>query len=399
MRDDGLILAETGSEEAAPAQEVRTNIVHVISPALVGGAESVVNALAQAQHAAGANVAVVALRADSSPNPMVAALRSTGVTVHEVVAPHRHYRREVIATAECLVERKAAVVHTHIYHADFVGYLAARRLRLPVIATYHGHTRGSLRNRVYEWADRRLLRRFAAVICVSERNRERLLRAGCPSHRLAVVRNRPTITSFADRVSARAILGIPPDARVVGWVGRLSHEKGPDIASDVAREALGGAELLLMVGDGPMRPSLTAAMQSDPRPARARLAGAWPNIATLLGAFDLLVISSRSEGLPMVLLEAMAAGVPIVTFAVGGIPEVVDQQSAWVVPAGDQVALARAIREALDRPDDAHARSLRARAVLDTRFSAREWVAEVDAVYRAVLHRPTLHGRSEAHRD
>src|SRR5207247_1226361 len=99
-----------------------------------------------------------------------------------------------------------------------------------------------------------------------------------------------------------------------------------------------------------------------------RLLGSREGMARLLRAFDVLVLSSRTEGTPMILLEALAAGVPVVSLAVGGVPDVLDQESGWLVPSGDTAGLAEAIRQVLEHPLEGGRRADEARCVLETRF-------------------------------
>src|SRR5207247_455815 len=111
-------------------------------------------------------------------------------------------------------------------------------------------------------------------------------------------------------------------------------------------------------------------------------------MARLLRAFDVLVLSSRTEGTPMILLEALAAGVPVVSFAVGGVPDVIDQESGWLVPSGDTVGLAEAICQVLEHPLEAARRAGEARRVLEARFGLAGWLQAIRAVYDQAMVGP-----------
>ena len=359
-------------------------VLHVIAPAPFGGAESVVRALAAASRSAGRPFRVATLLQDPGAAAWVAELREEGAAVTEVACGRRRYLAEARAVARAAREQGIAVVHTHIYHADFVGWRAARIAGVPVVATVHGHTGGSPGNRLYEWLDRRLLRRFEAVVCVSESVRAALLRSGCAAGRLTVITNGFVGAAPLARDEARRALGVEGEAPLVGWVGRFSVEKGADLFVDAfAQAGLPGAQAVL-IGDGPERPGVEALAARSRAAAGFRFAGARPRAARLLSALDVLVLSSRTEGTPMILLEAMAAGVPIVAFAVGGVGRVVDASSARVVPPGDTGALAAALREVLARPDEARARAGAARRVVEERFGAARWLSELDAVWERV---------------
>jgi glycosyltransferase involved in cell wall biosynthesis len=362
-------------------------VLHVIAPGPIGGAESVVAALGSARHALGRPTHVAAL-VSTADAPFVAALERAGVPVHPIVCGHRRYICEIRGVVRLARTVGASVLHTHVYRGDFAGYVAARYLRLPVVATYHGHTTGDWRNRLYEWLDRRLLAWFDAVLSVSAAGSKRLRRALVPQNKLHLVPSGYRPIELLSRSVARARLGLAGEGFTVGWVGRLSHEKGADLFLE-AIGTLGDQRIqTIVIGDGSERSSLDAAARSlGLGPDRLRFAGPVPNAGALFSALDLLVLSSRREGLPIVLLEAMSAGVPVVAFAVGGIPEALPPTAGWLVAGGEPRALAAAIREVAQNPAEARRRAEVAREVFRDRFAEQRWVAEVDRIYELVLAR------------
>ena len=364
------------------------NVLHLIAPSPVGGAESVVKALAAARlRASGPDSVAVAtlLPGDAGDHPFVAGLRRAGIPVEPISAAQRRYWKQAAQVDAVIRRRGVAVLHTHIQQADFVGYLAARQASVPVVATVHGYTARRPKGMFYEWFDRRLLRRFAGVICVSDVVRDTLLRAGCRGERLHVIQNGYAGGALLDRDTARRRLGIAAGDRAVGWVGRLSVEKGPDLLLQAMAGVTIPDVVTVIVGDGPVR----AAVEAQATAARlpVKILGRLEDAGTLLRGFDALAISSRTEGTPMILLEAMAAEVPVVSFAVGGVPQVVTERSAWLAPVGDATALGAAVTRALTNPEEAARRSREARRVLDERFALDRWVARVEDVYARVVSR------------
>ena len=364
-------------------------VAHIIAPAPIGGAEAVVRALALAASRSGREALVVALLDDAAPHPFVAQARADATPVIEVRCGRRRYLAEARRVGELLRERSVDLVHTHVYHADWVGYLAARRARLPVVATVHGYTGGDPRNRLYEWLDRKLLARFDAVLCVSEAQRERMRRSGCAPERLALVPNGHACGPLLSRAEARARLGLDAAQVAVGWIGRLSFEKGPDLFVEaLARLGPPGA-LGVVIGEGAERERVEArARELGLGEGRLRFAGFRGDAPSLLPAFDAVVISSRTEGLPVVLLEAMGAGTPVAGFAVGGVPDVLDTASGWLAPAGDVDGLARALRALLEDPEQARARAREAGRILASRFGVERWLEQIDGVYARALAAP-----------
>ncbi|HEX5632956.1 MAG TPA: glycosyltransferase, partial [Gemmatimonadales bacterium] len=232
------------------------------------------------------------------------------------------------------------------------------------------------------------LRRHDAVIAVSAPLADELAARGVRRDRLVLVRNawRPP-GELPSREAARALLGIPAGERVAGWVGRLAWVKAPELAL-AALAAMGRDDVRLsFVGDGPDRAALEAAARSLGLAGRVRFHGMLAEAWRTLPAFDALLLSSRSEGTPMVLLEAMHAGVPIVATAVGGVPDLLGDAAARLVPPGDAAALGAALADTLDDARGAQARVQVARARLQNDFSPDEWIARHVDLYRRLVAR------------
>lgn len=368
---------------AAPA----TGVVHLIAPAAFGGAESVVLALAAAD-APGTHVLILR----SSPagvHPLTEQLRARNVPVEELVVPRRAYGAQARRVREALRRRQATLLHTHGYHANVVGWLAARSERITLVSTVHGYLARDFKERLYDRLDRWVLRRFDAVAAVSESLRAQLVASGVPpAHIMVVANGMDADAPRLDADAARRALDLPSDRLVVGWTGRLSHEKGADLLLAATR-MMRSTCCVALIGDGPERPVLeeqAAAIAAADGP-RARFLGAKPSAGRFLPAFDVLVISSRREGSPMIVLEAAAAGVPIVAFRVGGIGELLDESSAWLVPAGDTQGLAAALDDALADAGARAQRAATARQRLVATHGMGSWRARMGAVYEAAKNR------------
>jgi glycosyltransferase involved in cell wall biosynthesis len=261
----------------------------------------------------------------------------------------------------------------------------ASSLGIPVVSTVHGFGAGTRLNRFYHWLQRQALRRFDAVVAVSLGLEEHLAASGIRRERLHYIQNGwipdgPPL----DRASACRRLGIIPNGFRVGWVGRLSDEKGPDILVDAIGQLTDLPFHADFVGSGPMRQRLEHRSSALNIADRIRWHGLVPGAGRLLPAFGVLVLSSRAEGTPMVLLEAMAAGVPVIASRVGGIPEVVSSSEALLVPGGDPGAIALAVRNVIANPGAAQQRAAAARERLAREFGYARWLQRYEAVYRTV---------------
>lgn len=369
----------------------RLAILHVVAPTGLGGLESVVRALAAGHVAAGHRVRVLAVmdREPDASHPFLKGLKSGGVETEVVIAPGRGYLAERRAVARSCAVFQPDVVHTHGYRPDVIDASVARGRGIATVTTVHGFTGGGWRNRLYERAQLRAFRRFSAVVAVSRPLLDRLAAAGVPVARTHLIPNAvvQTPASPVTRATARAALGLDADRFAdrftVGWIGRLSPEKGPDVL--LAALALVAEPVsAVFVGDGRERSALRAQATALGLDARVTWAGAVVDAARWLPAFDVVVLSSRTEGTPIVLLEAMAAGVPVIATAVGGIPDVVGDTEAILVPSDTPAALADAITHLRDRPDEARVRAAAARARLDAVFSPSVCLRAYESLYASV---------------
>ena len=363
-------------------------VLQITAPGPYGGRETVVADLATGLHEAGHAVEVMAVLdqgTDPESHPFVNTLAGRGVSVRTVVLPPRAYREEARAVRAAILDSDTAVLHSHGYRTDVVGSVALRGTTCRFVSTAHGFTGGGWKNRLYERLQARAWGQGEAVIAVSDPLVDAIERRGVDRRKIRLIPNAwlgdaPAMT----REEARRRLGIESDAKVMGWAGRLSAEKGPDVALAALARAADDQTQLHFVGEGRLRAELEARAAADGLSNRVRWHGALENAAALFPAFDLLLLSSRTEGTPMVLFEAMAAGVPVVATRVGGVPDVLTDSEALLAPPEDPTALARAIDECFAAPGEARARAERAGQRLRTRYSPGPWVEAHVALYREI---------------
>lgn len=366
-----------------------TRVMHVVAPSSLGGLERVVQTLAAAQKADGEfeEVHVLALvrQGENAGEGFAAPLRAQGVQVHLVATPARAYRTERAAIRAHCVTHRPDILHSHGAHADVMSTGAGRLVGAAAVTTMHGLAGGGLRNRAYEWLQRRSCRRADAVVAVARPLARRLVDDGIPAERMHVVRNawQPS-TPPLGRGAARRELGLPDSRFIIGWVGRVSHEKGLDVLIDAFPALASYCCHLAVLGDGRERPALEERVRALGLGPKHSVSwhGAIPDAARLLPAFDALVISSRTEGTPMVLLEAMAARVPVIATRVGGIPDVIAEDEALLVPSEHPRALAQAICTVQRDTFGAHQRAIDAQARVQREGDLPRWVGRYAHVYR-----------------
>lgn len=361
-------------------------ILHVVAPGEFGGLEQVVQALASGQQRGGHRVHVAALL-DSQrwDHPFVISLRRAGVPVTGFPLASRAYLRERAEVRAVCRRLRPDIVHTHGYRPDVVDAPIARRLRIPTVTTVHGFTGGGWKNRFYERLQLRAFRRFDAVVAVSRPQARQLAEVGLRSDQLHVVPNAWTPGGdFLGRKEARRVLGVSDVGFRIGWVGRLTREKGADVLVD-ALVHLGDLPVAASIlGDGRERRDLRARARALDVDTRIAWHGTLPEAARVFRAFDVFVLSSRSEGTPIALFEAMAAGVPVVAASVGGVPDVVTPAEALLVPPVNAGALAEAVRRVYQDPEAARLRVEAARQRLVQHFALSPWLARYEAIYRGL---------------
>ncbi len=309
------------------------------------------------------------------------------------VAPRRDLAA-VLRLRRIFERSRPRIVHTHSSKAGILGRLAARWARVPVVVHtvhgwgFHGSTPPA-RRAAYVAVERLVARWTARLVVVSERDRTAGLgdRIGTPGQ-YTLIRSGVDLAPFREarrhRAAIRASLGLPPTAPVIGAVTRLAAQKDPTTlvrAAGAVLRDLAGAHLVI-VGDGPLRGEcerLVAALGIAPR---VRLTGIRRDVAALMGAFDVLALTSLWEGLPRVIPQAMAAGVPIVASAVDGVTEVIeDGRTGLLVPPGNPDVLAGRLRALLLEPGRGQALAARAGAHAGE-FELDEMLRRLDALYR-----------------
>lgn len=387
----------SGAEEAASRP---LSVVHLCTPARVGGLERVVQGLAIWTARAGHHVTVMAVSGPGADlGEFLAPLERAGIPVVRVESAGRRYLAERRVVREHLRRMKPDVLHTHGYRCDLLHGGPARRLGIATVSTLHGSSRMGGLSHLFEWLQERALTRFDGVVAVSEPLRQSLLARGVPEDRLHLIPNGwVPPEEYLDRDSARRELGLPEDRMIIGWIGRLIPIKGCDVFLK-ALEKLGPDTPDwhgVVVGDGPERAALEEQAGSLGIADRVTFTGSVPEAARIAKALDLFVLSSRSEGTPMTILEVMGAGVPVVATAVGGVPEIAAPPSAgWLVPAERPDALALTVGESLSDERQRRSRANEALRRLNERYGPLRWVDQHIFVYR-FLSRTKLDGEDLA---
>jgi glycosyltransferase involved in cell wall biosynthesis len=360
-------------------------ILQVIDGMNIGGAEVLLVDLVRSLREAGHNVQV----AYSSAGPMAARLAQMDVPLTQLPRLARVDPFLLLRLMRLMRREKPDLVHTHLFKSDLHGRLAARWTGVPVvISTAHNNDSWAKRAPL-GWLYGRTARLADRIIAVSDEVRAYQIKyTFVPPEKIVTIDNGVDLRRFEGQDAAaralRAEFGIAPDAPLIGIIGRLSLQKDHVTFLQAAAQirAVLPSARFLAVGDGPLRGELIAQARSLKLDEAVIFCGLRSDIPAVLAALDVLVFSSRWEGLPVTLLEGMAAARPIVSTAVGGVPGVVgDGESALLVPPGISSALADATLRVLRDPALAHRLGSAARERVREKYSLESMLEQTLALY------------------
>lgn len=392
-----------------PRQKIR--VLQLVDSFTQGGAERIVMMLALHANREGFEVLPCALRRSG---PLEAELQAAGVPYHMLGVP-RHsvftgplffadLMRTLGAVTQAVRELAIDIIHTHLTESTLIGVLAARRAgNVPVCATLHNiilhNTRGRLSPRQWlmQTAIDNVFSRADRIVAVSEEVAQAAQRhTRIPRERIVTIPNGVDPARFrynGDRIVLRQTLNLPPERTVAVTVGRLTRQKGyPHLLAALALIPTEKRPVTLVVGDGPDRVALESQAAALGLADDVRFLGNRRDVPALLAAADLFVLSSLWEGLPLALLEAMAAGLPAVVTAVGGNVEVVEHgKSGILVPAADEQALAEVLSSVMHDPLQRERIGKAAREQFEQRYSLRSFIEAHERLYEELVSERPSH--------
>lgn len=381
---------------AATGPRSRARVLHVLRPA-AGGMRQHVMQLATGLAALGFDAEIACPGdADIVQSALAAGVRVLPVPIVGPLRPLRDLEAVLVLRA-VIREGRYDIIHAHGAKAGLVGRIAAMLAGAPVrIVTLHNDVLGgSLSGRMrtaFTVVERWLARHTSRVIAVSDALRRSFITdVGVPADKVVTVHNGLDLTPFletADRASARERLGVPADAVVLGQAARFAPQKGHErllAAAVPVLERVPGAHLVL-AGDGPLLDPVRRQASLTSVAERVHFPGYVTDVPDFLAALDVFVSAPLSEGLGNAAIEAMATGLPVVSTAVGGVPEVVeDGVTGLLARPGDAEALTDAMAR-LARDPALRMRlgeAGRERAV--EQFSQDRMLERTAAVYREAL--------------
>lgn len=365
-------------------------IVHIAKMTGVAGTENHLLTLLPGLHERGLDVRLIVLAEPERPMDGYAQQMSALGVPTETMPIHRDVEYGLVGrlAARLRAERPDAV-HTHLIHADWHGVVAARRAGVRRIF-WSGHNDDPFRRRLpIRLIQAYLWRRITAGIAISEAVRQFMIRVElAPPRKVHTVHyglDPARILPAQDEHTFLRALGIPDNALVVGSVCRLIEQKGLTYALDAFARLCGQYPdaHYVIIGDGPLRQELESRIEALGLGGRAHLAGWRSDAAGLMRAFDVFLMPSVWEGFGLVVLEAMAAQLPVIASSVSALPEiVVDGETGILTPPGDVPALTAALGRML--ADGAKREGMGSAGLvrLEGNFSVQRMIDATQTVYR-----------------
>ncbi len=372
---------------------MKPTILHIRASNFLGGPENQI--LGQIRACRNTQHAVLTFHENGETNELYRRCGELRIPVESLDTRHAYHPRLLPLMSRAVRRIRPDVICTHGYKPAILASLFKSRWNIALVMYARGHTGETSRVRCFEMLERWAMRSADRVVAVSRGYAEILQSKGIPARQISVVPNAVDLSRFQsngrDPVQKRRELGFAPDEFLIATVGRLSPEKAQgdlltafgQVVSEFPKARL------LIVGDGPLRSELEEKARLLPADT-VSFVGFRRDVHEIMPIIDLFALSSLTEGLPNVVLEAFACGKPVVATAVGGVPEIVEHGvSGLLVPPDRPATFAQAIARCLEAPQVGAAMGFAGYERVNSKFSFELQTERLEGIYASVLDRCT----------
>ena len=373
---------------------IMINVLQVIAPISFGGAENVLLSINRLMDKSRFSTFFsIFLNPSRGENELHERLKALKCDVSIIPMNRINQINNIFALVKIIRKNNIHVVHTHSYRSDIIGLIASIIVKKPIVTTVHGWTSENRKVMVYEYLQKKIMRHLDMIMPVSQQIYDELLRNGVKKQKMKKIsniidyRNLKTIKNYHN---LRSKYNIHEESPVIGAVGRLGKEKGHIIllkAIAIVKQRYPNIKALI-IGEGDQKGELSKFVRKERMDETVNLCGFQKDVAKFYPLFDIFVLPSVTEGLPLVLLEAMYFKKPIVASNVGGIPEIiVHGLTGELVPPGEPVPLAESISRLLGDKSYAGKMGETGHKYLLKNFSPGRWIREIEEVYQSVYEK------------
>jgi glycosyltransferase involved in cell wall biosynthesis len=391
-------MSDRSRVDPRPQVSNRTRVLHLLESDGVYGAENVVLNLSREMARDGVFEPVVGclVRSPEEAKGILDRAKEHGLPVLPVLFRNRVFLYDLFATPSRLRRAGVKLIHAHNHKATILAFVTRTLAGIPILATCHLLFVGESSPVTYRMLvrlEQMLFHRFSRIVTVSQAISDRLASLGIPAGNTRVISNGIFVSDYdkprPEVIRARKqALGLREGSRIILNLARLTEQKAQRDLIIAAKSILdqGRDVQLLLVGDGELRSPLDRLIRESGLEGRVLLLGFRSDSREILQIADIFALPSLEEGLPMSLLEAMAAELPIVVSTVGAMPDVVrDRREGLLVPPGDTAQLTAALLDLLDNPPLAAELAAGARQRVEALFSSQKMYEQYRAVYEDVL--------------
>lgn len=362
--------------------ENKIKVLEVIDSLGSGGAESLLkNFVLETKKDNVFNIEIVRLYSNAIFKDEI---KNTGIPVWDLNLKYKYDLRGIIKLITVIKKRKYDIVHVHLFPADIFAALASLFLprNIKWIFSEHGANNRRRTLKIFKILDNFTYSRYSKIVCVSKQVELALLNwITSNKGKTKVIPNAVPIPKLLNPCSAKTY--------DILFVGRLVREKGIDIflkAIKILKNKYSRNLKIVIVGNGPLKEDLGNLAVALGVNREVKLLGARKDVGKLMESSNIFVLSSRSEGLPMVALEAMSRGISIIATNVGGIPELIENgKEGILVPPEDSKALARAINNLLENKELREKLSQAAYKKVKKEFSIKSYSVHMLGFYRSLI--------------